>query len=66
MDSLGSDTLAFYIGLTFDWKLLEEEVGKEKLDFYFKPIDEKSIMFEMDIKEVFDLIEEREQRGVEL
>ena len=62
MDSLGSDTLAFYIGLTFDWKLLEEEFGKEKVDFYFKPIDEESIMFEMDINEVFDLIEKREKR----
>lgn len=66
MDSLGSDTLAFCIGLTSDWNLIGEEFGKEKLDFYFKPIDEESIMFEMDINEVFDLIEKREKRVLEL
>ena len=64
MDSLGSDTLAFCIGLTSDWEQLEQEFGKEKTDFYFKPVKEDSVMFEMDINEVFDLIAQRERSPI--
>ena len=60
MDSLGSDTLAFCIGLTSKWKELEEELGKEKVTYYFEPVRSDSVMFEMDMNEVFDLVEQRE------
>ena len=59
MDSLGSDTLAFCIGLTSQWEQLEQEVGSEKVSYYFVPIQADSVMFEMDMDEVFDLLEQR-------
>ncbi len=61
MDSLGSDTLAFCIGLTSEWKQLEEEFGAEKVGYYFAPIQKDIAMFEMDMNEIFDLIEQREK-----
>lgn len=60
MDSLGSDTLAFCIGLTAKWEQLEQEFGTEKVVYYFTPIHKDTVMFEMDMNEVFDLIEQRE------
>lgn len=60
MDSLGSDTLAFCIGLTATWEQLEQEFGTEKVVYYFTPIHKDTVMFEMDMNEVFDLIEQRE------
>lgn len=60
MDSLGSDTLAFCIGLTSKWEQLEQELGAEKVAYYFALIQADSVMFEMDMNEVFDLIEQRE------
>ena len=59
MDSLGGDTLAFCIGLTSHWEQLEQEFGAEKVAYYFAPIHEDSVMFEMDMDEVFDLLEQR-------
>lgn len=59
MDSLGSDTLAFCIGLTSQWEQLEQEFGSEKVAYYFAPIQEDSVMFEMDMDEVFNLLEKR-------
>lgn len=59
MGSLGSDTLAFCIGLTTQWEQLEQEFGAEKVAYYFAPILADSRMFEMDVDEVFDLLEER-------
>lgn len=59
MDSLGGDTLAFCIGLTSHWEQLEQEFGAEKVAYYFAPIHEDSVMFEMDMDEVLDLLEQR-------
>lgn len=59
MDSLGSDTLAFCIGLTSQWEQLEQEFGAEKVAYYFAPIQADCAMFEMDLDEVFDLLEQR-------
>ena len=59
MDSLGSDTLVFCIGLTSQWEQLEQEVGSEKVSYYFVPIQADSVMFEMDMDEVFNLLEQR-------
>ena len=57
MDSLGSDTLAFCLYTAAQWEQLEQEFGAEKVDFYFAPIRADIDMFEMDISEVFDLLE---------
>ena len=59
MGSLGSDTLAFCIGLSSQWEQLEQEFGAEKVAYYFAPIQENRAMFEMDMDEVFDLLEQR-------
>lgn len=59
MDSLGSDTLAFCIGLTSQWEQLEQEFGSEKVAYYFAPIQADSVMFEMDMDKVFDLLAQR-------
>lgn len=59
MESLGSDTLAFCIGLTSQWEQLEQEFGAEKVAYYFSPVRADSAMFEMDMDEVFDLLEQR-------
>ena len=65
MGSLGSDTLAFCIGLTSQWEQLEQEFGAEKVAYYFAPIKEDSVMFEMDMGEVFDLLEQRDERQMD-
>ncbi len=59
MDSLGGDTLAFCIELTSQWEQLEQEFGAEKVTYYFAPIQMDSVMFEMSMDEVFDLLEQR-------
>ena len=59
MDSLGGDTLAFCIELTSQWEQLEQEFGAEKVTYYFAPIQIDSVMFEMSMDEVFDLLEQR-------
>ena len=59
MGSLGSDTLAFCIGLSSQWEQLEQEFGTEKVAYYFALVQANSAMFEMDVDEVFDLLEQR-------
>lgn len=59
MESLGSDTLAFCIGLTSQWEQLEQEFGAENVAFYFSPVRADSAMFEMDMDEVFERLEQR-------
>ena len=61
MGSLGSDTLAFCVLQAEQWRRLAQEFGAETLDYYFAPIDAGSKMFEMDVDEVFDLLEQREK-----
>jgi len=61
MGSLGSDTLAFAVLPTDDWQKLEREFGAEQVTYYFAPIHADSQMFEMDVDEVFDLLEQRKQ-----
>ncbi len=41
------------------WEQLEDEFGAEKVAYHFAPIKEDSVMFEMDMDEVFDLLEQR-------
>lgn len=59
LGSLGSDTLAFCIYLSAQWKQLEKEFGAKKVSYYFAPIQADSIMFEMDIDKIFHLLEQR-------
>ena len=61
MGSLGSDTLAFALLPTDDWQKLEREFDAEQVAYYFAPIYADSQMFEMDVDEVFDLLEQRKQ-----
>ena len=61
MGSLGSDTLAFAVLSADDWQKLEREFGAEQVTYYFAPIHADSQMFEMDVDEVFDLLEQRKQ-----
>ena len=61
MGSLGSDTLAFAVLSTDDWQKLEREFDAEQVAYYFAPIYADSQMFEMDVDEVFDLLEQRKQ-----
>lgn len=61
MGSLGSDTLAFAVLPTDDWQKLEREFDAEQVAYYFAPIYADSQMFEMDVDEVFDLLEQRKQ-----
>ena len=61
MGSLGSDTLAFAVLPADDWQKLEREFDAEQVAYYFAPIYADSQMFEMDVDEVFDLLEQRKQ-----
>ena len=61
MGSLGSDTLAFVVLSAPQWEKLEREFGAEQVAYYFAPIDSDSQMFEMDVDDVFDLLEQRKQ-----
>ncbi|MGE7691323.1 hypothetical protein ACQKMI_19195 [Lysinibacillus sp. NPDC097214] len=61
MDSLGGDTLAFCLLPTEKWLRLEKEYGEEKVTYYFAPLLHDSVMFEMDIDRIFDLLEKRKQ-----
>lgn len=61
MDSLGSDTLAFLLLSTEQWSELERQFGKEKLEFHFQPVTSESVMFYLDVDNVFALIKKREQ-----
>ncbi|MFF2176429.1 hypothetical protein ACFVT8_08225 [Lysinibacillus sp. NPDC058147] len=61
MDSLGGDTLAFCLLPTEIWLGLEGEYGEEKVTYYFAPLSHDSIMFEMDIDEIWDLLDKRKQ-----
>jgi len=52
MESLGNDTLAFALLPTVQWEELVQQFGKHKVDHYFKPVTNTSVMFDMGIDEV--------------
>ena len=58
MDSIGSDTLGFFPKTSKFWKELEDEFGAEKVRKYFSIIGENSRMFDMNMNEIFKLMEE--------
>ena len=59
-ESLGDDTLAFTVLNADEWKDLENEFGKEKLDFFFTPVSQFKGIFNMSMKEVTKICTERE------
>ena len=59
-ESLGDDTLAFTVLNSNEWKDLENEFGKEKLEFFFTPVSQFKGIFNMSMKEVMKICTERE------
>ena len=59
-ESLGDDTLAFTVLNSNEWKELENEFGKEKLEFFFTPVSQFKGIFNMSMKEVRKICTERE------
>ena len=59
-ESLGDDTLAFTVLNSNEWKELENEFGKEKLEFFFTPVSQFKGIFNMSMKEVMKIYTERE------
>ncbi|MHB9344052.1 glutathione reductase [Fusobacterium polymorphum] len=60
MESIGDDTLAFTVLNSDEWKELENEFGKEKLEFFFTPVSQYKGIFNMSMKEVKKIYTERE------
>ncbi len=61
MESLGNDTLAFVPLLKSEWEELEKEVGEEKVNYYFSKIDDESKMFDLDMDELFEILDKRKE-----
>ena len=59
-ESLGDDTLAFTVLNADEWKDLENEFGKEKLDFFFTPVSQFKGIFNMSMKEVMKISKKRQ------
>ena len=59
VESLGSDTLGFVLLPSHDWQTLAEEFGHAKVENAFLPITLESKMYDLDVNDVFDLIELR-------
>ena len=60
MESIGDDTLAFTVLNSDEWKELENEFGKEKLEFFFTPVSQFKGIFNMSMEEVMKIYTERE------
>ena len=60
MESLGDDTLAFTVLNSDEWKDLENEFGKEKLEFFFTPVSQFKGIFNMSMKEVMKISKKRQ------
>ena len=61
MESLGNDTLAFVPLLKIEWEELEKEFGEEKVNYYFSKIDDESKMFDLDMDELFEILDKRKE-----
>ena len=59
-ESLGDDTLAFTVLNADEWKELENEFGKEKLEFFFTPVSQFKGIFNMSMKEVMKISKKRQ------
>ena len=61
MESLGSDTLAFVPLAKEEWEEFEREFGEEKVNYYFSKIDDNSKMFDLDMNELFKILDKRKE-----
>lgn len=61
MESLGNDTLAFVSLLKSECEELEKEFGEEKINYYFSKIDDDSKMFDLDMDELFKILDKRKE-----
>lgn len=61
MESLGNDTLAFVPLLKSEWEELEKKFGEEKVNYYFSKIDDDSKMFDLDMDELFEILDKRKE-----
>lgn len=61
MESLGSDTLAFVPLTKEEWEELEKDFGVEKINYYFSKINDNSNMFDLDMDELFKILDERKE-----
>ena len=59
MESLGNDTLAFVPLLKNEWEGLEKEFGEKKVNYYFSKINDESKMFDLDMDELFEILDKR-------
>lgn len=59
VESLGNDTLGYVVLESNRWDELEQEFGQSKLNYYFSTIGIERKMFDLDIDEVFLLLELR-------
>ena len=59
-ESLGNDTLGFTVLSGAEWANLEDEFGADTVCYYFEPINLESNMFNLDMNEVSELLELRE------
>ena len=59
-ESLGDDTLAFTVLNADEWKDLENEFGKEKLEFFFTPVSQFKGIFNMSMEEVMKISKKRQ------
>lgn len=61
MESLGSDTLAFVPLAKEECEKLEKEFGVEKVNYYFSKIDDDRKMFDLDMDELFEILDKRKE-----
>ncbi len=61
LESLGCDTLAFCLMPASQLEQLERQFGPEATAYFFAPIERDSRMFDLDVGEVCDLMEAREE-----
>ena len=59
-ESLGNDTLGFTVLSGAEWAKLNDEFDADTVRYYFEPIDLESNMFNLDMDEVSELLELRE------
>ncbi len=61
LPSLGDDTLGFCVLSKEDWDSLEKMYGRDYTTWYFTPVCENSVMFDMDIDCVFAIVKQRKE-----
>ncbi len=55
------ESFAFVPLLKSEWEELEKEFGEEKVNYYFSKIDDESKMFDLDMDELFEILDKRKE-----